>query len=202
MKTRALTLAMLMACCCVTSAYAAWDETIDGDLSNNGLAPSAITVNAGSNVIVGSVGNAGAGIDRDYFRITVPNGSSLTSIKLLSNTSVSGSASFIAVQAGPQVTVTTGGGGVEHLLGFAHYGNDLIGTDLLPSLVFSNFSGSLPSGTYSVWVQETGGTVAYGLDFVITPSDSLADAPLPLWAELLLAMALLGVMFNAQRLRT
>lgn len=48
-----------------------------------------------------------------------------------------------------------------------HYGNDMIGTDLLPTLVFSS-GGVLPGGDYSLWVQETGGPVSYGFDFVIS----------------------------------
>ena len=64
-----------------------------------------------------------------------------------------------------------------------HYGTDLIGSNLLTSLTTS---GSLPSGIYSVWVQETGGPVEYGFDFELTP------VPLPAAAPLLLS-GLLGM---------
>lgn len=53
----------------------------------------------------------------------------------------------------------------EALLGFGHDGNDQIGTDMLPAIVFG-YQGALPAGSYSVWVQETGGLVTYGFDVV------------------------------------
>lgn len=190
-------------CLFTTAGHAVtWNEATAGDLSNNGLAPTVLPVALGSNQVLGSVGNSGQGIDRDYFTFTVPPGATLKSLRLLSNTSISGGSSFLALQAGPQVTVTTSGGGVENLLGFTHYGNDQIGTDLLPLVVFS-FNGSLPSGTYSVWVQETGGRVDYGLDLGIeADAAATADVPtLPEWAFIALAALMLGVIGMAPRRR-
>jgi hypothetical protein len=175
-----------------TMASVIWDEASSGDLSNDGLAPTSLVVGNGSNIILGTTGNAGQGIDRDYFSFTVPTGTALTSLMLLGNTSVSGGSSFIAIQAGSQLTVSPTGAGVENLLGFAHYSNDQIGADLLP-FVTIGFTGPVPSGTYSVWVQDTGGPATYGFDFVVTP------VPLPGTAALLLS-ALLGVsMFGLNR---
>ncbi len=145
--------ALLSMCAVAVQAATVWDENSNGDFSNDGLSPTSLVVFAGSNRVFGSTGNSGNGVDRDYFSFTVPVGATLTSIMLLNNTSVSGSASFIAIQAGPQLTVSPTGAGVENLLGFAHYGNDLIGTDILPFITFTN---ALPSGIYSLWVQETG----------------------------------------------
>lgn len=148
-------------------AGTSWDEAASGDLSNDGLVPTVLGVTVGSNLVLGTTGNAGQGIDRDYFSFTVPVGSVLTALTLLGSTTVSGGASFIGLQAGPQITVSPSGAGAEQLLGFAHYSQDLIGTDLLPVLAIG-FSGPLPAGTYAVWVQETGGPASYGFDFVIS----------------------------------
>src|SRR5262245_32885654 len=158
-------LGVTLACCvgAAASADTLWDEAVSGDFSNSGLTPTSLTFGLGNNTILGMTGNPGSGIDRDYFSFTVPAGTALTSVFVLNNTSVSGSSSFIGLQAGPQVTVTPTGGGAENLLGFAHYGNDQIGTDLL-SLLAPAFPGGLPSGTYSVWVQELGGPVPYGFN--------------------------------------
>jgi hypothetical protein len=189
-------MAAAMALCGTAGVHAApaWNESVNGDLSNDGLSPTAVAVSAGSNTVIGVAGNPGTGIDRDYFRVTVPPGSTLTSLVLLDNTFVSGGSSFMAMQVGPQVTVTPSGGGVQNLLGFVHYDNSMVGTDLLPTIAPS-FPNGLPSGTYSVWVQELGGVVPYGFDFVITAqsSTSSADAPLPTWAYAVLAMAFLLV---------
>ncbi len=173
-----------------TQAGVVWNEASSADLSNDGLSPTSLLIGTGSNIVLGITGNTGQGIDRDYFSITVPSGSELTSIMLLPNTFVSGGSSFIGIQNGPQLTVSPEGVGAENLLGFAHYSNDQIGTDLLPIIhivpATIGFSSALSSGTYSVWVQETGGPAAYGLDFVVTP------VPLP-GAAILLMSGLLGL---------
>lgn len=168
MKTTLKTLLAAMACCGALTAQAAitWNEDNNGDLSGDRLAPSALSVGLGSNLVLGTTGNDGSGVDRDYFSFIVPDGAVLNAIQVLGNTSVSGGASFFAIEAGPQILTTPTGFGVENLLGFAHYTNSDIGTDILP-LIAVGFRGALPSGQYSVWVQDTGGTASYGFDFQI-----------------------------------
>jgi hypothetical protein len=148
-------------------AATAWNEASNGDLSNDGLSPTAVVVHPGSNVVIGTTGNSGQGVDRDYFKFTVPPGSTLSAINLLPNTSVSGSVSFIGIQPGPQLTVTPTGGGADQLVAQGHYGNDQIGTNLLPGIKLGP-PGPLPAGTYSIWVQDTGGAASYGFDFVLS----------------------------------
>jgi hypothetical protein len=145
-----------------------WEESVDGDFSGNGLEPTAVFASAGSNVVVGSTGNSGQGIDRDYFTFLVPDGSVLSSILLIEDeTNVSGGASFIGIQPGPQLTVSTSGAGAELLVALGHYDNSQRGSDLLPAIQVGPL-GPLPSGHYAIWVQETGGPATYGFDFVIT----------------------------------
>lgn len=162
-------LALVLVCTSALSAGAAtvWDESINGDLSSNGLQPTSLAMAVGANRMVGVVGDSGQGVDRDYFSFTVPVGAVLGAIMLLDNTSVSGGASFFGIQAGPQVTVTPNGSGAAALLGFSHYSNDQINTDILPNIVIGPLS-TLPSGTYSVWVQETGGPATYGFNFILS----------------------------------
>lgn len=195
-----LTIALVSTAAATAHAATIWDEASNGDLSNDGLSPTPLVISLGSNRVLGSTGNSGQGTDRDYFVLTVPAGAALTQILLLPNTSVSGSVSFIGMQAGPQLTVTPTGGGVEHLLALGHYGNDQIGSDLLPSIKLGS-PGPLPSGTYSVWIQDTGGPAFYGLDFV-TSSVASAQAPaLPKWGLVLLGLLLASIYwFEASRL--
>src|SRR4029077_11182983 len=134
-----------------------WDESVNGDLSNDQFAPTSLVFGTGLNRVVGPTGNPGdgTGVDRDHFSFTVPTGVVWNSLTLLGNTAVSGGVSFIGIQPGSQVTVDpTSGDGQQAMIGFGHYGNNQIGSDLLPALIF-NYSGSLPSGTYSIWVQDT-----------------------------------------------
>lgn len=181
------------AACLPTRAAVAWDEAVTGDLSNNGLSPSALTVGAGDNGILGSMGDGGSGVDRDYFSFTVPAGAQLLAIRIGDGTFTSGSLSFMAIQAGPQVTTTPTGSGVAALLGYVHYEGADIGSNILPRLIQSRpeFGGLLPSGTYSMWVQETGGTVFYDYTLVISSVPEPAS-----WALLTGGVLLLG-----QRLR-
>jgi hypothetical protein len=183
--------AAVLALCGAAQASTVWDESLDGDFSNNGLTPTALDLVAGSNVVRGTTGNSGQGIDRDYFRFTVPDGASLTGIAILTSTTISGGASFIGIQAGPQLTVGTLGEGAAALLGYTHYSNDQVGTDILPVLVFGQHA--LGSGTYSLWVQETGGPVSYGFDFSLTPT------PVPLPAGIMLLASGLAGLFGLRK---
>jgi len=188
-------------CICGITAHAddAWNEAANGDLSNNGLSPTGITLNVGSNRVLGSTGNNGSGIDRDYFTFTVPAGRAVTAITLLNNTYVSGGASFIGLQAGPQITVSPSGSGADQLIGYTHYGTDLIGTNLLP-LIAHDYSNGLTTSTYSVWIQETGGPVEYGLDFTLVPLPVSEDVPmLPGWTMILLGTSLFVLLWRRNK---
>jgi hypothetical protein len=171
--------ALLLSAAVPAHAVTAWDETVQGDLSSNGLAPTLLTIGAGINTVLGSVGNSGAGVDRDYFSFSVPAGWQLSAMILRPETNISGSASFLAIQAGPQVTVSPSGAGAVALLGYVLYGTDQIGNNLLQDMALPG--GVLGSGTYSVWVQELGGLSPYGLDLIV------AEVPEPGSAALLLA---------------
>ena len=160
-------------------AGVAWDESgAAGDLSNNRLLPTLVTLLPGPNEIHGLTGNAGSGVDRDYFSVDVPVGTILSSLILLADTNVSGGSSFIGIQVGPQITVTPEGAGAEALLGFSHYTNDMVGQNLLALI---GQPGGLAAGRYSFWVQDTGGPASYGMDFELNP------VPLPAAAWLLMS---------------
>ncbi len=165
------------------SADMIYDESINGDLSGSGLTPTALLFGAGSNQVLGSTGDPGTGIDRDYFTFFIPDGMVLTGITLLSNTFVSGSSSFLGLQRGPQVTVTPTGGGAQNLIGILHYENGMIGSNVMPAM---GLGGPLGTGAYSVWVQELGGVVDYGFDFQVAP------VPVP-GAALLLVSGMAGL---------
>jgi hypothetical protein len=185
-------------CACASGAHAAtvWDEAVNGSFSDDGLVPTPVSMTIGSNRVLGITGNGGQGVGRDYFKFTVPAGAMLSSIILLANTQTAG-VSFIGIQPGPQLTVTPSGGGVEQLVGLGHFSTSQIGTDLLP-IIKVGAQGPLPSGTYSVWVQELSGPIPYGFDFVISSTGgSSASVPtLPEWGMLLLGILLACLMWR------
>jgi hypothetical protein len=170
-----------------------YDESVSGDLSNNGLAPTVLTVSIGANDVLGTTGKSAAGvIDRDYFTFTVPQGLELTGITVLPGTGTLGplGESFIGVGSGPEVTVSTAATDATGLLGWDHYGTEDIGLNILPLMGMgvgaTDFTAPLPAGTYSFWVQEASvGTVNYDLDFVVAPEPAS-------WTMLLTGMAALA----------
>lgn len=188
--TQGISVAVLCGNAIAAQAAMVWDEAANGDLSGNGLSPTTLTLAAGSNTVLGTTGvpgNGSGGIDRDYFSFTVPTGMYLASIILRPETNVIGGVSFAAMQVGPQVTVNPDTGSpITSLLWYGHYDTSLTGADILGYLG----PGSLPAGTYSMWVQDTGGgSTDYGFDLNVAP------VPLPGAAGLLISgLAGLGVL--------
>lgn len=167
--------AVLVSLAAVTSVNAAevYRESIDGELSSDGAAPTRIELAAGSNRIFGRMGGDGGSSDLDYFVIDVPTSMTLNALTLLDDTRVLG-VSFIGVQAGSQFTVNPLAGSANGLLGWYHYGASDIGKDILPAIGAgfgaSGFTAPLPAGSYTFWLQETGpGSVIYGLDLQVQP---------------------------------
>jgi hypothetical protein len=182
-----------------------YNESVSGDLSNSGLTPTALTVLLGSNDVFGSTGkDATTGtIDRDYFTFTVPQGLYLTAITVLPGTETLGTLgdSFLGVESGSQVTVSTSATTAAGLLGWDHYGTDDIGVNILPLMGMgvgaTGFTGPLPAGTYSFWVQEASvGTVPYGLEFTVATPEPAT------WTMLLTGMTALAGMTGRRAARS
>lgn len=191
-------LAVTVASCTLTPlafGTVAYDEATAGDLSNLGASPTSVSVAAGANLILGTTGNSGAGIDLDYFTVTVPVGMKLIALTVQPGTTVLGGLSFIGVQSGSQLTVPPSGGSAAGLLGWTHYGPADIGSDILPRIGSgfgaSGFSGPLSAGSYSFWVQDTGfGTASYGFDLNMA---AVPESPIALLLTAgLAALALAG----------
>lgn len=142
-----------------TSAMAGgYNEGKSGDMSNDGTKPTKVKMKTGDNVIDGTEGRSGSGLDRDYFTFKVPKGQVLQSIIVDPKTEVGGEDSFIGVQKGKKVTVDPNGGDPSGLLGWDHYGDSDRGTDILPKICAgAGAQGCTPplkAGSYSFWLQE------------------------------------------------
>jgi MYXO-CTERM domain-containing protein len=173
-----LLIAALLCAGTMSSALAAtaWDESVSGDLANLGTSATAVSFGLGSNVMIGTTGRGTDGVvDRDYFTFTLPEGWQLDAVTMLPGTTFLGPSSlgFIGVQAGTQVTVNPTGGSAAGLLGWWHYNENDMGTDILPSIGAgpgaTGFVGALPAGSYAFWIQETAtGSAAYHFDFSVS----------------------------------
>jgi hypothetical protein len=169
-----LALALALTLAGPVAAATVWDESVKGDLSNDPLAPTSVTVAPGLNDVIGS---AGAGspsfdpitgqpnFDTDFFTFTVPKGYELKSLVPVSIvfTDPRDMDSFIGLGSGPQITASTTfpfATGAAGLLGWMHVDPSDVGNDILPVMGVagqgaSGFSGPLPPGEYSVWIQTT-----------------------------------------------
>jgi hypothetical protein len=168
-----------------TWAAVVWDESLNGDFSDNRLAPTSIpTLSVGTNSVLGAIGESIGQSDLDYYTINVPQNAVLSALILADYQSLD-EISFVGVQAGTRMTVPTTTGTAAGLLGWLHFGpsgSAGVGDDLLPGMGSGAFSADgftppLPSGPYTFWVQAFDGfPVDYQFDFVVTP---LSTNPLP-----------------------
>ncbi len=166
-------IAFILSGASLSHAAVVYDESVSPDLSNDGLAPTSVSIAAGSNQIFGETGNTGTETDRDYFTVTIPTGFALAQLVLLPGTTIGGAVSFLGLESGNQVTLDANAFSAAGLLGWTHYSSADIATDLLPAMRIprsrsDGFQAPLGAGSYAFWVQEfDAGTVNYGLDLRI-----------------------------------
>lgn len=200
-KRFSLCLFTLILTCASGYAATVYNESVSGDLSNNGLAPTALVFGPGSNQVLGTTGRVTA-TDRDYFTITVPVGYQIGQVVELGGTQVGDSVSFIGLEAGPQLTLPTNATTATGLLGWTHYGPVASETDLLPAMRVPDTGSSgfsvLPSGQYTFWIQDFGaGTFAYAFDIRLTPTPEPGT-----WATSLAVLILLGLAARKRQLKS
>jgi len=159
------------------SAHAAvvWNEGVNGDLSTNPAAPTALVFAIGGNTVTGSVINsAGVGGDRDYIKFTIGAGQTLAGLNLLNW--APNNLGFLAFNAGATSYVPSAVTDPNFLAGI-HANSALIGMDLMPFFVSSAVTTnslatpSLGPGTYCFLVQQTNNILQqYSFEFVIEQS--------------------------------
>jgi hypothetical protein len=146
-----------------------WNESANGDLSNNQAAPNAFTLPLGASTITGSV--TGGGVDnQDWVALTVPSNAALTSIILSSYTSTDAQG-FTGFQTGSSFVGSSGVAG--SYTGYTHFGTgasnnggpptNLVGQNLLPIMAdptqapgSTGFTPPLGPGTYTSLIQQIG----------------------------------------------
>ena len=159
-----------------TSTYAAWDESLDGDLSTNPATPTPISLGLGSNSVAGTIVTPAD--TRDYLTFTLVAGQTLDAIELLDYSFVGsgapGDRGFFAIFSGAVGAEPAGG---NHLYS-SHLDQGLfpLNSDILPSVSgdggIAGTGLTLPvgAGTYTFLVQQTGSeNTAYEFDFQVIP---------------------------------
>ena len=177
LRLRTLALCALLAFpALAVQAVPVYDEGLDGDLSNDANAPTAVAFGVGSNQVIGSV-TASSGEVRDYLTFTIGAGQSLTGIILDAYTPFD--TTFQALSSGGTSFVPSGS--TQGLfLGSSHLNGGSVGGDalaLMAALPFGGvgFSTPLGPGTYTYLIQQTGPEVTqYTLDFQVVPEPGTA----------------------------
>lgn len=156
-----------------------WDETIDGDLSNDGDFPTFVALTTGSNLFSGTMGslNGTGPVDADVWTFTIAAGYYLTGINLVGyDAPASGINSFMALDDATSVNMfdpsqhLSNGLWTEELDGFGNTYTDLLAIlDNGPEYGGTGFDGPLGPGNYTFWIQEGSDQIGYTIDFVVTP---------------------------------
>ncbi len=158
-----------------------YDESVDGDLSTDPNAPTALAFTLGSNTVSGTVtlSNQPSG-DRDFITFTVGAGERLSALNLVAYSP--DDAGFAAFNAGTTSFVPSAATDANFLAGILPEASQ-VGTDLLPAFVSSAVTtNSLPNpwlgpGDYAFVIQQTSPALqAYTLEFVITPAPASLSA--------------------------
>ena len=157
----------------IASADLMWDETIDGDLSNDYLNPTQLFIK-GVNNHVRFTTDFIPEVDREYFTFTIDEGYELSAIILdrFDSEPISNLA-FLAIANGSVFPTEPSAPDVTTLLGYSLPGITDVGNDILQAMGSGagtqGFSGPLGAGTYSFWAQETGPfDDVWDLNFVVT----------------------------------
>jgi hypothetical protein len=150
-----------------------YNEGIDGDLSNNRLAPTVISLDPGSNKITATSVSG----DPEYYTVNVAPGFQLSAVTLVSYVSLD-SVAFVGLQSGTTFTEPATGTDVTQLLGWLHFGPGLVGTDILDDIGTGpgaiGFTGPLPDDDYTFWSQQTGANATtYTFDLVVSAAPAV-----------------------------
>lgn len=168
-RLSAICLGLIASVSAVTFSY---DESINGDLSDNYLEPNFLYVGAGSSTIKGTIG----GGDIDLFTLVVADGFTLNSIVLLNyltqDPNSQDNVSFILSQpmailsAAPSNEDPYPGGAI----GYVGFGDWAEGREILRFLTAGppyDFAEELDAGSYAFWINETGSTAQYDFQFTV-----------------------------------
>ncbi|MGH7242203.1 MAG: hypothetical protein ACREJD_02160 [Phycisphaerales bacterium] len=151
-----------------------YNESTQGDLSDNRLAPTHLNLSYGSNTLAAKFGKGPTPDmhDLDYVSFTVPPGRVMSHIVVTDYFDDDFNFSFIGVQAGSTFTIPFDSFDVGALLGYSHFSRPDLGLDIMPTIAAGpgaqGFTPPLAAGTYTFWIQELSTVeLRYGFDFQV-----------------------------------
>lgn len=155
-----------------TARAVGWNELNDGDLSDDGNAPTFITFTEGINLIEGTMGSPGGvgPLDADVWTFTIAAGYYLTGITLASYSAPTGPHdSFMAIDDATTVNMSDPSLHLSNGLWNDSPGSTLMEIlDAGPVYGGTGFDGYLGPGDYTFWVQEGSEEIQYGINFEVT----------------------------------
>lgn len=159
-----------------------WDESLNGDLSNDRFNPTAFTLSPGTSSLIATSGaDPDTGdMDREFFAFTIPDGFVLSEVRLAAYAGEDEIA-FIGLVTGPIMTVDPESPAIEELYGWTLFGPLVlpVGSDYLPRMGSAQgaigFTPPLSAGVYSWWSQQLSPPVTYQWDFVVAPEPGTAS---------------------------
>ena len=152
-----------------------YDESVDGDLSDDYLAPTSINVSEGLNTFVFTTDRDGD--DRDIFTFEVADGYELSGVILDlfdTNADDPSNLGFIGFSAGSVLGMDPDSPNPAGLLGYALVFESDSGSDIFDAMAngggAQGYDGPLGAGPYTFWAQETSPTSDdWSVTLVITP---------------------------------
>lgn len=157
------------AACPTVTQTLAFDESTDGDLSNDPANPTARSLAAGANVVDFVTG---AEDGQDYLTVRLEPCMTLDSVFVQSYQGTDNDeVGALLLQRGEFLTVTpdTVANNIDQLLGFAHFGVGTIGSDVLAlagtASNVEGFTTPLAADDYTFWLNQTGPQATYQLVF-------------------------------------
>ena len=153
-------------------AQLSYNETTDGELSDDLSNPDELVFGIGVNTIAGNVGSTNGtgstvGTDADFFTFSLAPGQSVDSISIARTGG--GFQSFIGYVAGTSFPgASTDDLGAGDLDGNALFSD---GATLLPGGLLSS---PLTEGDHAFWIQETNGSIDYAISLNVVPEPASA----------------------------
>lgn len=178
-KWRACAVAVAVAACFVSASVvhaANYHESVFGDISSDPAAPMAWLLEPGANAISGTAGGNFFEDESDYDLVsfTVPAGYQVDSVDIDAYTNIDEfSQSFLGLQGGaPWLDAVGWDIQGTWLLAWMHLENTSPGADallkLLENQIADDFVVPLPSGVYTMLIEDVDTVMTYGLTFNVS----------------------------------